>query len=243
MCRKPVANSTAVSVDQVGADVGTWTKNTPFRLPVLCPSIRLVPTSAPGPKTRLFVYLYCVRRSGWCRRRHRSQPQRTRQASWCPSIRLVPTSAPLLVELPGPCRVVSVDQVGADVGTFAYDPKLEQGADVSVDQVGADVGTTETGGNVVHPSFVSVDQVGADVGTGPPCVSLFPRSRVRRSGWCRRRHRESGSSQSIRCVVSVDQVGADVGTKIGELGPQDDSGVRRSGWCRRRHQQCITTTY
>ena len=86
----------------------------------------------------------------------------------CPSIRLVPTSAP---KLPVVCltnqSLVSVDQVGADVGTIGLACDSEQWQDVSVDQVGADVGTKMVLSRLAETGHVSVDQVGADVGTRP----------------------------------------------------------------------------
>ena len=42
----------AVSVDQVGADVGTFLRARYFFPPFMCPSIRLVPTSAPPVSLR-----------------------------------------------------------------------------------------------------------------------------------------------------------------------------------------------
>mgnify|MGYP007070728291 CR=1 FL=1 len=59
---------------------------------------------------------------------------------------------------------MSVDQVGADVGTIRIPTGFASVSVVSVDQVGADVGTLEVlpHENLLH---VSVDQVGADVGT------------------------------------------------------------------------------
>jgi len=82
-----------VSVDQVGADIGTPAITINRIRPLMCPSIRLVPTSAPHTKTpdvdnclvsvdqvgadigtqcsvRNTSRRQCVRRSGWCRHRH-----------------------------------------------------------------------------------------------------------------------------------------------------------------------------
>ena len=129
-----------VSVDQVGADVGTRLHRHRHGPGVVCPSIRLVPTSAPRRRLRLAL-------------RH----------IWCPSIRLVPTSAPRPWRSGPRTHRVSVDQVGADVGTLRNGLMLSQ-------------------------AFVSVDQVGADVGTSSPRFLSCKRSSVRRSGWCRRRH-------------------------------------------------------
>ena len=161
--RRALNPAYAVSVDQVGADVGTliikisfqaeprvrrsgWcrrrhqkTRQIPLP-PILCPSIRLVPTSAPPPRPGLSRRRRCVRRSGWCRRRHRDIYYDGTHLYLCPSIRLVPTSAPTDQHC-GICfDHVSVDQVGADVGT-PVPVSIPRLALVSVDQVGADVGT------------------------------------------------------------------------------------------------------
>ena len=151
-----------VSVDQVGADVCPGVEDSRPALAPRCPSIRLVPTSAPTEPPGLRVALnvsvdqvgadVCpgalwgragdhssVRRSGWCRRLPRG-------LAWdC-----------------GPASHVSVDQVGADVcprttiasrGAVFSCPSIRlvptsapaphdlsyTGYDVSVDQVGADV--------------------------------------------------------------------------------------------------------
>ncbi len=115
---------------------------------------------------------------------------------------------------------MSVDQVGADVGTPPVDQvKCEQRMacpsirlvptsapqfaltvlampyHVSVDQVGADVGTRQKSPHHVQEVIVSVDQVGADVGTH--LVETLAADPVWR--------------------VSVDQVGADVGTRLDGL--------------------------
>jgi len=84
-----------VSVDQVGADVGTAKLVVQVHVILVCPSIRLVPTSAPGDGRRDPFSGGSVRRSGWCRRRHQIMANITRYALQCPSIRLVPTSAPV----------------------------------------------------------------------------------------------------------------------------------------------------
>ena len=130
-----------VSVDQVGADVGTTTRRSRRRWP-------------PG-----------VRRSGWCRRRHPQNIQRVYELeSECPSIRLVPTSAP---------------------GVTGEKRKLLLAC--------PSIRLVPTSAPELFPPCrriyaVSVDQVGADVGTGPRRLHLPPAVSVRRSGWCRRRH-------------------------------------------------------
>ena len=154
-----------VSVDQVGADVGTRLHRHRHGPGVVCPSIRLVPTSAPRRRLRLAL-------------RH----------IWCPSIRLVPTSAPRPWRSGPRTHRVSVDQVGADVGTLRNGLMLSQ-AFVSVDQVGADVGTRSTD--------VPVATI-----TTCPSIRLVPTSAPHRSGW----------TGKLLAEVSVDQVGADVGT-------------------------------
>jgi len=177
-----------VSVDQVGADVGTRVMSRTSTCPgcvrrsgwcrrrhrshnqwvddnFKCPSIRLVPTSAPLAATAHMVLCRCVRRSGWCRRRHLKSHAAMHSSIQCPSIRLVPTSAP-------------------------------------------EGGETD------------------ELSTLCPSIRLVPTSAperrdrrrdltscVRRSGWCRRRHRFSRNVFLTSIDVSVDQVGADVGTR------------------------------
>ncbi len=83
-----------MSVDQVGADVGTETAATPAvsTAPVSVDQVGadVGTTTPPGGIVKFFL---------------------------CPSIRLVPTSAPSSRREGPVCREVSVDQVGADVGT------------------------------------------------------------------------------------------------------------------------------
>jgi len=62
----------------------------------------LVPTSAPMSCRWRPPRSGCVRRSGWCRRRHHLQRLKVM-----------------------PCKTVSVDQVGADVGTEVGDASLK----------------------------------------------------------------------------------------------------------------------
>jgi len=105
-----------VSVDQVGADVGT--------LVLMVAMISFLSVRRSGwcrrrhhealAKSR---YSRRVRRSGWCRRRHRWDKEEQEWVSKCPSIRLVPTSAPWVLLYMQCLHLVSVDQVGADVGT------------------------------------------------------------------------------------------------------------------------------
>jgi len=172
----------------------------------------LVPTSAPSKTARRPRSKSGVRRSGWCRRRHLEALHQAGVAVRCPSIRLVPTSAPWngrsasrnrrCVRRSGWCR-----RRHPCLGWLCI-----VAAGVSVDQVGADVGTRDAH---LHPKsiqIVSVDQVGADVGTTGPGEKRYRPYSVRRSGWCRRRHPRNQSPAYRTICVSVDQVGADVGT-------------------------------
>ena len=89
------AAGSGVSVDQVGADIGTYVLSISPNWLTRCPSIRLVPTSAPEklcPACRVRVTCPSIRlvpTSAPCV----CQMQKTLGVQ-CPSIRLVPTSAP-----------------------------------------------------------------------------------------------------------------------------------------------------
>jgi len=104
-----------VSVDQVGADDCANSCLIPTGRWDTCPSIRLVPTTAPI-RPPLFGAIRCsVRRSGWCRRLRPRELLPWSDRERCPSIRLVPTTAPSgAVGSPAREGPVSVDQVGAD---------------------------------------------------------------------------------------------------------------------------------
>ena len=106
---------------------------------------------------------------------------------------------------------MSVDQVGADIGTGKAVSGMQGKGDVSVDQVGADIGTMRMSNAKNLGCAVSVDQVGADIGTITRTVG---RGMI---------------------VVSVDQVGADIGTAQSWYRAGLQPCVRRSGWCRHRH--------
>ncbi len=152
-----------------------------------------------------------VRRSGWCRRRHPLSTVLRLPLKRCPSIRLVPTSAPLQSCLAAIIIHVSVDQVGADVGTQG------SGDGADRDFMCPSIRLVPTSAPrkrwcCAARFSVSVDQVGADVGTPSGATLTFGYLGVRRSGWCRRRHRRHAMKRMVCTSVSVDQVGADVGT-------------------------------
>ena len=180
-----------MSVDQVGADVGTSN------------------ASLQPIKER------SVRRSGWCRRRHHVKAGRGKLYSQCPSIRLVPTSAPD-GQIPNPatpgCPSIRLVPTSAPASATT-----RSGRDwVSVDQVGADVGTVIL--DVALVRLARCPSIRLVPTSAPTRRSIPSRSSpsVRRSGWCRRRHR--GYRRSALCRFPS---------------------VRRSGWCRRRHLEAV----
>ena len=68
---------------------------------------------------------------------------------------------------------MSVDQVGANVGTMLPSIMRLIASLVSVDQVGANVGTIGDDSQYAKELAVSVDQVGANVGTRRPSNPLL----------------------------------------------------------------------
>ena len=178
----------------------------------MCPSIRLVPTSAPG---------------------RQNDADRPASVSVDQVGADVGTPKPRLSSIT--CCRVSVDQVGADVGT-CHSPLPPAPAIVSVDQVGADVGTPAGLGRKRHAMFGvrrsgwcrrrhPAGEPGRVVVLGCPSIRLVPTSAP---------PVDSHVSPPVP-EVSVDQVGADVGTQAGATQAIKRGGVRRSGWCRRRH--------
>jgi len=85
-----------VSVDQVVANFGTEPPIDGVNHCLVCPSIRLLPTSAPAALQSAMPAENSVRRSGCCQLRHLYKLCFVHIFSPCPSIRLLPTSAPAL---------------------------------------------------------------------------------------------------------------------------------------------------
>ena len=114
----PSAHFVLVSVDQVVANFGTLKQSSRMSRKQKCPSIRLLPTSAPPFYPDISTPAVSVRRSGCCQLRHHRRPALGRKTeAGCPSIRLLPTSAPASTCKTCRCVVVSVDQVVANFGT------------------------------------------------------------------------------------------------------------------------------